>query len=100
MSNDQKVKNPPVAKLRVSSVSVSIWENKSDKGTNYNATFDRRYKDAKGDWHSTRSYNADDLLALAKAADQAHSKILELQAAGRGDAQGEPAADDHEPISE
>ena len=97
MSNDQKAKNPPVAKFRVSSVTVSIWENKGEKGTNYNATFDRRYKDAKGDWHSTRSYNADDLLALAKAADQAHTKILELQAADRVDATGDH---DLEPISE
>ena len=38
----------------------------------------RRYKD--GDqWKSSHSYNADDLLALAKAADLAHTKIVEAR---------------------
>jgi hypothetical protein len=78
-SSKNSSKNPPVAKIRVSGVTVSIWENKGEKGTAYSATFDRRYRDAEGEWHSSSSYNADDLLALAKAADLAHTKILELQ---------------------
>jgi hypothetical protein len=48
----------------------------TDKGTFYNVTFERRYKD--GDqWKSSHSYNAGDLLELAKAADMAHTKIVE-----------------------
>lgn len=81
-ASKQKPNNPPVAKIRVSGVSVSIWENKGEKSTSYSATFERRYRDGEGNWHSSASHNADDLLALAKAADLAHTKILELQAGG------------------
>ena len=82
MTDTAKAKNPPVAKIKVGLITASIWENKGDKSTSYNVTFDRRYKDGKGDWHSTSSYNAGDLLELAKAADLAHTRILELQAVG------------------
>ena len=72
-------KNPPVAKIRVGLITASIWENKTDKGTFHNVTFERRYKD--GDqWKSSHSYNTGDLLELAKAADVAHTKILETMA--------------------
>jgi len=73
-------KNPPVRKLRVDNVNVSIWKNVNDKGTFYNATFDNRYRDAQGNWKSGHSYGASDLLALAKAADQAHTHISGLHA--------------------
>ena len=42
--------NPPVAKLRDGLVSASIWERQTEKGTFYSVTFERRYKDAKGEW--------------------------------------------------
>jgi hypothetical protein len=80
--SDTKAKNPPVAKIRVGGVTASIWENKGEKGTSYSVTFDRRYKDAAGEWHSSTSYNAGDLLELAKAADLAHTRVLDLLAAG------------------
>ena len=82
MSDTVKTKNPPIAKIKVGLVSASIWENKGKKATTYSVTFDRRYRDSESAWHSTSSYNAGDLLELAKAADLAHTKILELQAAG------------------
>jgi hypothetical protein len=72
-------RTPPVAKVRIGLITASIWENKTDKGTFHNVTFERRYKD--GDqWKSSHSYNTGDLLELAKAADLAHTKILELTA--------------------
>ena len=75
---ETEAKQAPVAKVRVGLISASIWENKTDKGNFYNVTFERRYKD--GDqWKSSHSYNADDLLALAKAADLAHTKIVEAR---------------------
>jgi hypothetical protein len=77
-----ETKNSPVAKVRVGLITASIWENPTDKGTFYNVTFERRYRDAEGNWKSSHSYNADDLLALAKAADLAHTKIVETP---RGD---------------
>jgi len=72
---------PPVAKLRLGLLNASIWERVTDKGTFHSVTFERRYRDANGEWHSTHSYDASDLLALAKLADQAHSRILELRPA-------------------
>lgn len=73
---------PPVAKVRVGLISASIWERPTDNGTFYNVTFERRYRDAEGNWKSSNSYDTQDLLALAKAADLAHTKILEAQAGG------------------
>jgi hypothetical protein len=74
-----ETKNPPVGKVRVGLITASIWANKTDKGTFHNVTFERRYKD--GDqWKSSHSYNTGDLLELAKAADLAHTRILEATA--------------------
>jgi hypothetical protein len=72
--------NPPVAKIRVGLVSASIWERVSEKGRFYAVTLERRYRDRDGKWKTSHSYDAGDLLSLAKTADLAHSKILELQA--------------------
>jgi hypothetical protein len=75
---------PPVAKLRIGLINAAIWERTSDEGgAFYSVTFERRYKDGDS-WKSTHSYNADDLLALAKLADQAHTAIQQLRA---GDAE-------------
>ena len=74
-----ETKNSPVDKVRVGLITASIWKNTNEKGTFYNVTFERRYKD--GDqWKSSHSYNAGDLLELAKAADLAHTRILEASA--------------------
>jgi hypothetical protein len=84
LSNTKKnekaeTKNPPALKIRVGLITASIWENKTDKGTFHNVTFERRYKDAEGNWHSSQSYNAGDLLELAKAADLAHTEIVKVR---------------------
>jgi hypothetical protein len=73
-------KAAPVAKVRLDLINASIWKNTTDKGTFYNVTFENRYRDGEGNWKSGHSYAAGDLLALAKAADLAHSKIIELRA--------------------
>jgi hypothetical protein len=69
--------NPPAAKVRVGLITASIWENTNEKGTFHSVTFERRYKDAQGNWQSSHSYNTSDLLELSKAADLAHTKIIE-----------------------
>ena len=76
---EAEAKKAPVAKVRVGLISASIWENPTEKGKFYNVTFERRYRDGEGNWKSSHSYNADDLLALAKAADLAHTKIVEAR---------------------
>lgn len=72
-------KAAPVAKVRVDSINASIWRNTNDRGTFYGVTFENRYRDSGKNWKSGHSYGANDLLALAKAADLAHSKIIELR---------------------
>ena len=70
---------PPVARLRIGLINASIWERATDKGTFHSVSFERRYKDAAGNWQTTHSFDTSDLLALAKLADQAHSKILDIR---------------------
>jgi hypothetical protein len=84
MSNTKKneaaeTKKAPVAKVRIGLINASIWENQTEKGTFHNVTFERRYRDGEGNWKSSHSYNADDLLSLAKTADLAHTKIADLR---------------------
>ncbi len=72
---------PPVAKLRLGLINASIWQRTtSESDTFYSVSFERRYKDAQDNWQSTHSYNADDLLVLAKLADQAHTEIAKIRA--------------------
>ena len=75
--NETKKAAPPVAKVRVGLQTASIWENATEKGKFYSVTFERRYRDDKGEWHSTNGYGTQDLLVLAKLADLAHTKIIE-----------------------
>ena len=74
---------PPVASVRVGSIQASIWRNTNDAGTFYSTKFRNSYKDKDGKWHDTDGFGPSDLLELAKAADKAHDKVLELQQ-GRG----------------
>ena len=69
---------PPVAKLRIGLLSASIWERTTDNGTFHTVTFERRYRDTKGEWHSTPSFDKNNLLTLAKLADQADTEIARL----------------------
>jgi hypothetical protein len=68
----------PVHELRLGRLKAAIWENPTDSGVRYNVTFARLYKDDAG-WHSNDSFGVDDLLGLAKVADQAHSFIFQKQ---------------------
>jgi len=78
----EKVSRRPVHTVRYGHVKAAIWRNVVDIGNNsrpmYNVTFSRSYKD--GDvWKDSASFCPDDLLVLAKAADDAHSYIHGLR---------------------
>lgn len=73
---------PPVARLRIGFLNANVWERTTEKGTFHSVSFERRYRDTDGNWQSTHSFDTSDLLALAKLADQAHSKILEIRNGG------------------
>lgn len=68
--------NRPVEEILLGGVKAAIWRNETESGVRYNVTFERIYRDGK-EWRSTNSFGRDDLLLLAKAADQAHTWIIE-----------------------
>lgn len=83
----------PTATTRIGTVRAAIWENRKDgERARYNVTFSKRYRDAEGQWKTTHSFGRNDLLVLAKVADQAHSQIVELEQADNTNGQ-----DDDEP---
>ena len=69
-------KDKPAHEVRLGAIKVAIWKNDTQNGVRYNATFSRLYRD-EDEWKSTDSFGRDDLLVLAKVADQAHSWIHE-----------------------
>lgn len=68
------MKTKPMHEIRLGAIKSAVWQNKTESGVRYNATFSRLYKD--GDkWASADSFGRDDLLVLAKVADQTYSWI-------------------------
>ena len=76
----------PTATVRIGAVKAAIWQNQAGDRTRYNVTFSKSYRDADGQWKNTLSFGRNDLLVLAKVADQAHSRIVDLE-------QGEESAE-------
>ena len=84
------ISNKPVADLRIGAVKATVWGNEVGGITRHNVTFSRIYRD--GDqWKTTHSFGFNNLLTLAKLADQAHTLIAERNAEA---AQEASAADD------
>jgi len=69
-----KNKVKPIHEVRIGFIKAAIWKNETEAGVRYNVTFSRLYKDVE-QWKSTESFGRDDLLLLAKVADNAHSWI-------------------------
>jgi hypothetical protein len=81
-SQQPKIGTPsskPVHELRLGRLKAAIWENPTENGVRYNVTVTRLYKDETGSWKSTDSFGVDQLLALAKLVDQAHTWIVQKQ---------------------
>ena len=79
--------NKPIDEIRIGAVKAAIWQNDTERGPRFNATFARLYRDGER-WKSTDSFGRDDLLVLSKLADLAHSRVHELQRAQRTAARG------------
>ena len=69
-------KQKPVHKLRFGRNQAAIWENVSKNGRFFNVTFSRSYS-SNGEIKDTSSFGGEDLLAVAKLADVAHSWCYE-----------------------
>ena len=73
-----KPKDKPTHEVRIGAVKAAIWKNDTSNGVRYNVTLARLYKDKEDNqWKSTDSFGRDDLLVLAKVADQAHSWVCQ-----------------------
>src|SRR5439155_25304793 len=68
-------KQRPAQTIRYGRLKAAVWRQESDKGPLYSVAFARTYRDQAGNWQSSGSFGRDDLLVLAKVADQAHSWI-------------------------
>lgn len=71
-------KSQPVEEVRIGSVKAAIWRNDTETGPRFNVTLQRIYRTEDGKWHSTPSFGRDDLLTLAKVADAAHTRVMQL----------------------
>lgn len=71
----------PIAKVNMYPVTAAIWVNERDGKSYYSVTIERTYKDDDGKWKNTSTFNAGDLLLVAKAADLAHTEIAKIRAA-------------------
>ncbi|MDE2806544.1 MAG: hypothetical protein OXN18_15485 [Gemmatimonadota bacterium] len=85
---------PPAADIRIGPVRAAIWDNQTQDGQPFHTvTFSRLYKNDDGEWRDTPSFRTRDLLPLAKLADRAHSKILQLKEEARGAGEEETDAE-------
>lgn len=74
----------PVHRVVVSRVIASIWPKPQKNGVlDYQVTFQRLYTTTQGDEDYAKSFYLLDLLCLAKAADQAHTWIMETKKENR-----------------
>ena len=71
----------PAHKIRFGVLQVTIWRNLSEKGTWYSVIPARSYKQGDETWKETDSLASDDLLAMAKLLDLAHTWIMHQQQA-------------------
>ena len=78
----EKQAHRPVHTIRYGTIQAAIWRNIVDNGNAsrpmYSVTFSRSYKEGER-WRDTTSFGVDDLLVLAKVANDAHTHIHELR---------------------
>jgi hypothetical protein len=74
----EQPKKRPVKELRIGAVKAAIWANETERGPRYGATFERLFKDGET-WKSSSSFGRDELLVLAKLADQVHTWMTEAE---------------------
>lgn len=65
---------------RLGRVKAAVWTNDTDKGAYLTANFFRTYKTADGNYRDTQGFSTDDVLRLAKLANEVHSQMVALEA--------------------
>ena len=79
MTTNTENKKAPVDRIRAGSVTASIWENVTEKGTRTSVTVQRSYKDKDGKWHNIDNYSGPELLELAHVALKAYDRLNEAR---------------------
>ena len=73
-----EAKTQPLATFRHRTISASVFENKSQKGSKYfSVSVQKRFKPDEGDWKTTNSFQRDELPVLQELSRQAYAFILE-----------------------
>jgi hypothetical protein len=67
-------KTKPTSELRIGKIKAAIWGNETENGIRYSVTFSRLYKDGDS-WKRSESFGREDLLVLAKIANEVHSVL-------------------------
>ena len=84
--------NRPVREFRIGAVKASIWKNEAKNGGSYySASFHTLYRDSEGSWRRSSSFGREDLLLLAKIANEVHTYMV---------LQSVPVPDDNEDSGE
>lgn len=74
---ESKERKPPIGKIKVGGVTLTVWENISPKGGTYRSfTPQRSYKDKAGEWQNTHSFGVSDLPKLILACQEAYRNEL------------------------
>ncbi|QDV42516.1 hypothetical protein Enr13x_23640 [Stieleria neptunia] len=83
--------NKPADTIRYGGVKGVIWKNagKDGKPDRYSVTYVRSYTDADGNWKDTSSLSEIDNLKLGVLIPQVATRIAELKAADRAEANGD-----------
>lgn len=69
----------PIKDFRYGSVRVAVWDNQTQAGIMYNVSVCRPYLNKTGQWAESHSFSDQELPALAKALNDAHSWIYQLK---------------------
>ena len=67
--------NKPIFSRRLNKIEVAIWRNESEAAVWHNVTFQRTYRDEKGEIQNTSNFRMDDLPALAFLALKAYDQM-------------------------
>jgi hypothetical protein len=87
------IMSQPAHKIRIGVLQVTIWRNHGDKGNWYSVIPTRSYKQGDATWKETDSLGFDDLLAMAKLLDLAHTWVMhQQQADAKARKESQPAA--------
>lgn len=93
--------NKPAWSTRYGAIRAAVWRNVLVNGNSgrlmYNVTFSRSYKDGEDNWKDSLSFGYDDLLIVAKAANDCHTWIAQQFARDAQEAKTEAATHDEQP---